>query len=58
MSRQRNYCDNAVKESFFHTLKAHMVQDSVFATRKEVNAVLTILRFITTGSEGILQVFG
>ena len=27
-------------ESFFHTLKGHVVHGSVFATRKEANAVL------------------
>ncbi len=36
------YCswDNAVTESFFHTLKGHVVHDSVFSTRKETNSVL------------------
>lgn len=27
-------------ESFFHTLKSHVIHGSVFATRKEANAVL------------------
>ena len=27
-------------ESFFHTLKGHVIHGSVFATRKEANAVL------------------
>lgn len=27
-------------ESFFHTLKGHVVHGSVFSTRKEANAVL------------------
>lgn len=40
MSRRGNCWDNAVTESFFHTLKGHVVHDSVFATRKEANAVL------------------
>ncbi|KAF2369266.1 transposase, partial [Acinetobacter baylyi] len=40
MSRRGNCWDNAVTESFFHTLKGHMVHGSVFATRKEANAVL------------------
>ena len=40
MSRRRNCWDNAVTESFFHTLKVHVVHGSVFATRKEANAVL------------------
>ncbi len=59
MSRRGNCWDNAVTESFFHTLKGHVVHGSVFATRKEANAVcLTILRFITIGSEDILQMAG
>ncbi|WP_180160599.1 IS3 family transposase [Acinetobacter sp. YH12054] len=40
MSRRGNCWDNAVTESFFHTLKVHVVHGSVFATRKEANAVL------------------
>lgn len=40
MSRRGNCWDNTVTESFFHTLKGHVVHDSVFATRKEANAVL------------------
>jgi len=40
MSRKGNCWDNAVAESFFHTLKAHIVHDSVFKTRKEANAAL------------------
>ena len=40
MSRRGNCWDNAVTESFFHTLKGHVVHGSVFATRKEANAVL------------------
>ena len=32
--------DNAVTESFFHTLKGHVIYGSMFATRKEANAVL------------------
>lgn len=40
MSRRGNCWDNAVTESFFHTLKGHVIHDSVFATRKEANAVL------------------
>ncbi len=40
MSRRRNCWDNAVTESFFHTLKGHVVHDSVFSTRKEANSVL------------------
>ena len=40
MSRKGNCWDNAVTESFFHTLKGHVVHGSVFSTRKEANAVL------------------
>ncbi|MDI6622840.1 IS3 family transposase, partial [Acinetobacter junii] len=40
MSRKGNCWDNAVTESFFHTLKGHVVHGSVFTTRKEANAVL------------------
>ena len=40
MSRRGNCWDNAVTESFFHTLKGHVVHGSVFATRKEANTVL------------------
>src|SRR5690606_3476433 len=40
MSRRGNCWDNAVTESFFHTLKGHVVHGSVFVTRKEANAVL------------------
>ncbi len=40
MSRRGNCWDNAVTESFFHTLKGHVVHDSVFSTRKEANSVL------------------
>jgi transposase InsO family protein len=40
MSRRGNCWDNAVIESFFDTLKGHVVHDSVFSTRKEANSVL------------------
>ena len=40
MSRRGNCWDNAVTENFFHTLKGHVIHGSVFATRKEANAVL------------------
>ena len=40
MSRRGNCWDNAVTESFFHTLKGHVIHGSVFATRKEANAIL------------------
>ena len=32
--------ENAMAESFFHTLKGHVVHGSVFATRREANAIL------------------
>ena len=32
--------DNAVTESFYNTLKGHVIHGSAFASRKEVNAVL------------------
>lgn len=40
MSRRCNCWDNAVTESFFHTLNGRVVHDSVFSTRKEANSVL------------------
>lgn len=40
MSRKGNCWDNAVTESFFHTLKGHVVHGSIFTTRKKANAVL------------------
>lgn len=40
MSRRGNCWDNEVTESFFHTLKGHVVHDSVFFTRKDENSVL------------------
>jgi transposase InsO family protein len=40
MSRRGNCWDNAVTESFFHTLKGHIVHDSNFATRHEANMIL------------------
>jgi len=40
MSRRGNCWDNAVTESFFHTLKAHVVHGSVFTTSKEASSVL------------------
>ncbi|MCU4314438.1 IS3 family transposase [Acinetobacter bereziniae] len=40
MPRRGNYWDNAVKESFFHTLKGHIVHNSNFATHQEANLVL------------------
>ncbi len=40
MSRRGNCWDNAVTESFFHTLKGHIIHGSNFATRQEANAAL------------------
>jgi transposase InsO family protein len=59
MSRRGNCWDNAVTESFFHTLKGHVVHGSVFPLeKKRMLSCLTILRFITIGSEDILQTAG
>ena len=38
MSRKGNCWDNAVAESFFHTLKIELVHHSDYATREEANA--------------------
>jgi len=35
MSRKGNCWDNAVAESFFHTLKVELVQGKIYDTRKE-----------------------
>lgn len=40
MSRRGNCWDNAVTESFFHTLKGHIIHDSNFTTRQEANTAL------------------
>ena len=44
MSRKGNCHDNAVAESFFHTLKEELVYDANFATRKE--AKQSIFKYI------------
>lgn len=44
MSRRGNCWDNAVSESFFHTLKVELVHDSVFQTRN--SAKLQIFEYI------------
>ena len=36
MSRKGNCWDNAVAESFFHTLKVELIHDERFATRKQL----------------------
>ena len=40
MSRKGNCWDNAPMESWFHTLKAELVQDENFATRREAMAAI------------------
>lgn len=40
MSRKGNCWDNAVTESFFHTLKGHIIQGSSFSSRKQVKTSL------------------
>lgn len=40
ITRRDNCWDNALTESFFHTLKGHLVHDNVFSRRKEANSVL------------------
>ena len=40
MSRKGNCWDNAVMESWFHTLKVEMVHDTKFATRREATAAI------------------
>lgn len=40
MSRRGNCWDNAVTESFFHTLKGHIIHGSVYLTRKETQTTL------------------
>lgn len=40
MSRKGNCWDNAVAESFFHTLKVELVHDQKFKTRREATAAI------------------
>lgn len=40
MSRKGNCHDNAPMESWFHTLKAELIQDTIFNTRKECSAAI------------------
>jgi putative transposase len=40
MSRRGHCLDNAVAESFFHTLKTERVKGKVYATRSEAKADL------------------
>ena len=44
MSRKGNCWDNAIAESFFHTLKVELVNSAQFATREE--AKLSIFEYI------------
>lgn len=40
MSRKGNCWDNAVSESFFHTLKTELIHDQIFATREHAKQAL------------------
>ncbi len=40
MSRKGNCYDNAAMESWFHTLKAELIQDQEFSTRREAMAAI------------------
>ncbi|MWP48591.1 DDE-type integrase/transposase/recombinase [Gilliamella sp. Lep-s21] len=40
MSRRGNCFDNAVVESFFHTLKTHIIHDCYYKTRKQASKAL------------------
>ena len=46
MSRKGNCWDNAVAESFFHTLKVELIHDEQFKTREQ--AKQTIFHYIET----------
>ena len=40
MSRKGNCCDNAVAESFFHTLKVELIHQHTFKTRQEAKQAI------------------
>ena len=40
MSRKGDCWDNAVSESFFHTLKIELIHDSIFKTRQEAKQII------------------
>lgn len=40
MSRKGNCWDNAVAESFFHTLKTELIQDYIFSTKEEAKSAI------------------
>ncbi|MCK5831425.1 MAG: IS3 family transposase, partial [Methylococcales bacterium] len=40
MSRKGNYWDNAVSESFFHTLKTELIHHEQFKTRNGAKQVI------------------
>ena len=40
MSRKGNWWDNAVAESFFHTLKNELIYQTKFKTREEAKSVI------------------
>lgn len=44
MSRKANCWDNAIAESFFHTLKVELVHENKYKTRKEAKS--SIFRYI------------
>ncbi|CAM4378904.1 MAG: IS3 family transposase ISAzvi9 [Legionellaceae bacterium] len=44
MSRKANCWDNAIAESFFHTLKVELIHESVYKTRKQ--ARLSIFQYV------------
>ena len=44
MSRKGNCWDNAIAESFFHTLKVELVHEKRYKTRKEAKS--SIFRYI------------
>ena len=55
MSAKGNCYDNAVMESFFHTLKTEVVYFEQYQTRAEARqSILNISKFFTIGSGGIL----
>jgi transposase InsO family protein len=56
MSRKGNCWDNAVSESFFHTLKTELVHHQTYQTRDEAKQTvcLNILKSFTTASGSIL----
>jgi putative transposase len=55
MSRKGNCWDNAVAESFFHTLKVELIHARQYHTRQEARAeIFDYIEVFTTGSDAIL----